>query len=85
MVKVNLLTSYEADILEQFNMLTESDTNPLKEMLDKVIERATAVPFKISLLEQILEEYKRDYKMEYRNYHGKPKQKKEQPVSTSMT
>jgi hypothetical protein len=82
LVKVNLLTSYEADILEQSTMLTESDTNPLKEMLDKVIERATAVPFKISLLEQILEEYKRDYKMEYRNYHGKPKQKKERAART---
>jgi hypothetical protein len=82
LVKVNLLTSYEADILEQATMLTESDTNPLKEMLDKVIERATAVPFKISLLEQILEEYKRDYKMEYRNYHGKPKQKKERAART---
>jgi hypothetical protein len=82
LVKVNLLTSYEADILEQATMLTESDTNPLKEMLDKVIKRATAVPFKISLLEQILEEYKRDYKMEYRNYHGKPKQKKERAART---
>ena len=82
LVKVNLLTSYEADVLEEANMLTESDTNPLKEMLDKVIERATAVPFKISLLEQILEEYKRDYKMEYRNYHGKPKQKKERAART---
>lgn len=82
LVKVNLLTSQEANILEQSNMLTESDTSPLKEMLDKVIERATAVPFKISLLEQILEEYKRDYKMEYRNYHGKPKQKKERAART---
>ena len=82
LVKVNLLTSQEADILEQANMLTESDSNPLKDALDKVIERATAVPFKISLLEQILEEYKRDYKMEYRNYHGKPKQKKERAART---
>ena len=82
LVKVNLLTSQEADILEQVNMLTESDSNPLKDALDKVIERATAVPFKISLLEQILEEYKRDYKMEYRNYHGKPKQKKERAART---
>jgi len=82
LVKVNLLTSQEADILEHANMLTESDSNPLKDALDKVIERATAVPFKISLLEQILEEYKRDYKMEYRNYHGKPKQKKERAART---
>lgn len=82
LVKVNLLTSQEADILEQANMLTESDSSPLKDALDKVIERATAVPFKISLLEQILEEYKRDYKMEYRNYHGKPKQKKERAART---
>ena len=82
LVKVNLLTSQEADILEQVNMLTESNSNPLKDALDKVIERATAVPFKISLLEQILEEYKRDYKMEYRNYHGKPKQKKERAART---
>jgi 5-methylcytosine-specific restriction endonuclease McrA len=30
----------------------------------------------------VIEEYKRDYKMEYRNYHGKPKQRKERAART---
>ena len=35
------------------------------------------------MLEQfLLEKYKRNYKKEYRNYHGKPKQRKERAKRT---
>ena len=51
--------------------------------MQKVIERAAKTPIKIALLEQfLLEKYKRNYKKEYKNYHGKPKQRKERAKRT---
>jgi hypothetical protein len=84
LVKVNLLTNQEASLIENQNVLTENkNENILKSLLSGMVFRASEHPFKISLIEQIIsEEAKRDYKMEYRNYHGKPKQKKERAART---
>ena len=83
LIKVNLLSSEEAEIIESGNLLNESTDNPLRDILNLVVSRAKEVPMKLSILEQILsEKYKRDYKMEYRNYHGKPKQRKERAKRT---
>jgi hypothetical protein len=84
LVKVNLLTNQEASLIENQNILTEhKNEDVLKSLLAGMVFRASEHPFKISLIEQIIaEEAKRDYKMEYRNYHGKPKQKRERAART---
>ena len=84
LVKVNLLTNQEASLIENQNVLTEhKNEDVLKSLLAGMVFRASEHPFKISLIEQIIaEEAKRDYKMEYRNYHGKPKQKRERAART---
>lgn len=83
LVKVNILTSREAEVVESLNMLNESANEPLKNILNLMYNRIYERPIKFSILEQILiEKYKRDYKMEYRNYHGKPKQRKERAART---
>lgn len=40
------------------------------------------VPIFENILQSCQEEYKRDYKQEYRNYHGKPKQRKQRAART---
>lgn len=82
LIKTNLLTRNESSILTEKNMLNESTSVSLKDILNNMVQRAAANPIKIALVEQMLEEYKRDYKMEYRNYHGKPKQRKERAART---
>jgi hypothetical protein len=78
LVKVNLITNDEANMLIEDNLLLEDQRNILKNLLDLMVQRSIEVPFKLSLVEEfIFEKYKRDYKMEYRNYHGKPKQRRE--------
>jgi hypothetical protein len=37
----------------------------------------------VNILNAIDEEYERDYKQEYKNYHGKPKQRKERAARTA--
>ena len=84
LIKVNLLDSNEARTMITSTLLNEStEKTNLKEILQKVIERAAKTPIKIALLEQfLLEKYKRNYKKEYKNYHGKPKQRKERAKRT---
>jgi hypothetical protein len=83
LVKINLITNTEANDLLEDSLLLEDQTNNLKNLLDLMLERSLEVPLKLHFVEQFLnEKYKRDYKMEYRNYHGKPKQKKERAART---
>jgi hypothetical protein len=83
LVKVNILSSEEASGIRNPNVLLENSQTTLKQILENMCARTLERPFKLSLLEQIiLEKYKRDYAMEYRNYHGKPKQRKERAKRT---
>jgi hypothetical protein len=88
LLKNQLLTDSEAEIiLSSNNMLTE-DVEPfminLRSIFENAKNRMTEYPELAELLfvDLVIEEYKRDYKMEYRNYHGKPKQRKERAART---
>ena len=84
--KSELLTDSEKAIFEYDpGMLLESVENvvPMKEIYKTILEKIEADP---SLLEKFilqLEEAERDYKKEYKNYHGKPKQRKERAARTA--
>lgn len=84
-----LVTSSEASILlDGENLLTENAEYVyinLQTIFERAVERYSQNHAILDLIfEDILEEkYKRDYKMEYRNYHGKPKQRKERAARTA--
>ena len=81
-----LITNREASIIENGNslLLEESDHEQIMKVLyERVVTRATEDPDKLEWLLGIIEEYKRDYKKEYKNYHGKPKQRKERAARTA--
>jgi hypothetical protein len=83
LVKVNLLSSEEANSILNEVLMESKNNFDYKELLQKMIIRASKLPIKVALMEQLIyEKYKRDYKMEYRNYHGKPKQRKERAKRT---
>jgi hypothetical protein len=81
-----LLTNSETVILENGNsMLLESFEQEmiLKNLYERAVNRAIEDPEKLEWLINVIEEYKRDYKKEYKNYHGKPKQRKERAARTA--
>jgi hypothetical protein len=91
LAKVNLLNQAEQSFFEMGSqVLLENEVRPneLKFIYQNVMERVQNEPFRLTWLanllneEDVVEEYKRDYKMEYRNYHGKPKQRKERAART---
>ena len=86
LVMSKLLKQEEAEAITNKNMLLES-TSLLKEVYANVIDRARTFP---DMLVAVVNKYskylqeakKRNYDMEYRNYHGKPKQRKERAKRT---
>ena len=84
-----LVTPSEASILlDGETLLTENAEYVyinLQSIFERAVERYAQNHAILDLIfEDILEEkYKRDYKMEYRNYHGKPKQRKERAARTA--
>lgn len=91
LTKVQLLNQAEQSFFEMGSqILLENEVRPneLKLIYQNVLERIENEPFRLNWLanilneEEVAEEYKRDYKMEYRNYHGKPKQRKERAART---
>lgn len=91
LTKVQLLNQAEQSFFEMGSqVLLENEVRPneLKLIYQNVLERIQNEPFRLHWLanilneEEVAEEYKRDYKMEYRNYHGKPKQRKERAART---
>jgi hypothetical protein len=81
-----LLTDAEAAALVQPGILTE-DNGTLKNIFHQVSSRAIAFPEMLMAVlnqreKQLQEAKKRNYAMEYRNYHGKPKQRKERAKRT---
>jgi len=89
LIKSQLLTDAELSFINLGSqILIENEARPLelKQIYTNIIERLEEEPFRLFMLVNILnsieEEYKRDYDMEYRNYHGKPKQRKERAART---
>lgn len=82
-----LLTDSEVELFKYgTEMLVEGieDQSPLKGLYELMISRIDQDPSRLfEFLSFVDEEYKRDYKKEYRNYHGKPKQKKERAARTA--
>jgi hypothetical protein len=79
---------------EEVNMLTSNQIfclkvkNTLKGIYNNVLARVNQNPELLLYVlnkvnSEMYEEYKRDYDMEYRNYHGKPKQRKERAERTA--
>lgn len=90
LLKSGLINEVEADILDNgvVELMESADAAEinLRTIYRNVNNRIDEEPYKfsklINMLNGIDEEYKRDYKMEYRNYHGKPKQRKERAART---
>lgn len=86
LVAVELLTNKEASFLQKnANILMESTSyeGALKTLYELVLERHQNDINKLQTFLEIQEKYVRDYKKEYRNYHGKPKQRKERAARTA--
>lgn len=86
LVKSGLLTDSEAFAVTSPSVLNE-DSNLMKIIYNNLVERANENPKLLlyilnSYNSELYEKYVRDYKMEYRNYHGKPKQRKERAKRT---
>lgn len=87
LIRADLITEVEADLLTNPIILNE-DSDHMKfiyrSLLEKVNENPRLLLYVLnSYNTHLYEKYKRDYKMEYRNYHGKPKQRKERAQRTS--
>ena len=86
--KAQILNDSETQIIQKYgkSLLQEEDLKQgcLVPILNKIYYSLgdDLLPIFEDLLNQIEEEYKRNYKKEYRNYHGKPKQRKERAERT---
>jgi hypothetical protein len=83
---VELLTDSEQALFETNpSVLLESyeDVTPLKEIYKSIMEKIQMNPSILEAFILQLEEAERDYKKEYKNYHGKPKQKKQRAARTA--
>lgn len=84
--KAELLSDAQEALFELDSaLLLESveDTLPLIEIYRSIMEDIRKDPNKLISFLGFLREEKRDYKKEYRNYHGKPKQRKERAARTA--
>jgi len=86
LVKARLVDSEEISLLTNSNVLMENDN--FKVIFNNALNRINHSPEILlyamnKLNTHFYEEYKRDYDMEYRNYHGKPKQRKERAKRTA--
>jgi hypothetical protein len=87
MLYTGLIDETEANFICSKNSFIAEDTSD-QSIIQKIYynawNRLFESPDKIFYLLHILyEEYKRDYKKEYKNYHGKPKQRKERAARTA--
>ena len=85
-VKAELLSDSQEALFElDSSMLLESvgDVIPLREIYGNIMEKLQQEPERLMAFITFLEEAERDYKKEYRNYHGKPKQRKERAARTA--
>lgn len=87
LVQNRLIDSVEAMLLQTPSVLLEENGYDPNDVLATIyqnsLERLNEDPTLLAYsLYTIQEESKRDYKKEYRNYHGKPKQRKERAART---
>jgi len=90
LLKTNLITELEASVIQNgiVELLESSEAANvnLKTIYENINSRIDEEPERLNMLINVLsnfsEEYKRDYAMEYRNYHGKPKQRKQRAART---
>lgn len=87
LVQNRLIDSVEAMLLQTPTILLEENGYDPNDILATIyqncLERLNEDPTLLAYsLYTIQEEAKRDYKKEYRNYHGKPKQRKERAART---
>jgi hypothetical protein len=86
LIKARLLDHEEVSVLQN-NLLLESNDNfriIFKNCLERVQKNPEMLLYAINKVNSHLyEKYERDYAMEYRNYHGKPKQRKERAKRTA--
>jgi hypothetical protein len=88
LLRNELITDSEAELLLTPQNLLNEDVEPfminLKSIFENAKNRLMQYPELAELLfaDLVIEEYKRNYKQEYRNYHGKPKQRKERAART---
>ena len=87
LVKSSLITEVEAELITNPVILNE-DSDHIKFIYKSLLEKTNENPKLLlyvlnSFNHNLYEKYVRDYKMEYRNYHGKPKQRKERAKRTA--
>lgn len=87
LVQNRLIDSVEAMLLQTPSVLLEENGYDPSEILSTIyrnsLERLNEDPTLLAYsMYSIQEESERDYKKEYRNYHGKPKQRKERAART---
>ena len=86
LISARLITQDEATLITNPGYLAE-DNSLLKKVYNNMLKRAELLP---EMVMAVLNKYnlalyeakKRNYAMEYRNYHGKPKQRKERAKRT---
>jgi hypothetical protein len=89
LLRNELITDSEAGIiLDSRTSLNESHEPFMvnfQSIYHNAVNRMTEYPELLEMLinELVAEEYERDYKKEYRNYHGKPKQRRERAARTA--
>jgi hypothetical protein len=84
--KSELLNDSEEALIELGSMVLTEDVeniSPLKELYYNILQRIDEDNQKLFSFITFLEEAERDYKKEYKNYHGKPKQRKERAARTA--
>jgi hypothetical protein len=86
LVNAHLVTRQEAMSIYTPGVLLENNDlvkQIYRNVCDRVNENPKAMTIVLNAINHTLyEKYVRDYKMEYRNYHGKPKQRKERAERT---
>ena len=85
-VQAELLNDSEEELfLNDSSILLEGmeEHIPLQGIYQSVMERINESPERLASFITFLEEAERDYKKEYKNYHGKPKQRKERAARTA--
>jgi hypothetical protein len=89
LLRNQILNDSEVDLIINSRGVLNEHLEPfainLHAIYRNAVQRLEEAPELLAMLSEdlLVEEYKRNYKMEYRNYHGKPKQRKERAARTA--
>jgi hypothetical protein len=88
LLKTSILNYEEANTLINPSLLLENDNNIQKiyeNALNRIYDNPKLLVMALNgINSELYEKYVRDYKKEYRNYHGKPKQRKDRSKRTTV-